>query len=225
MSESISLCLLLCPVPSLEVLTWCPLSGYSVTVIATLEEQIGANIRALRTAAGMTQTELGKALQPFIGGVGWTRQAVLKAEKGHRQFTAAELLALAAALGATWPQLFESADEVRLPSGKRMPPALIDALVSGTNKERDHTVRLLGSARALKRAHGDLTAYVLGLGVEVHELERAIHGAARVEASEGRGVVLDAIGDLGQAVSADWRRPPKKPSSAAFKAYIESGDK
>jgi len=150
---------------------------------------------------------------------------VLKAEKGHRQFTAAELLALAAALGATWPQLFESADEVRLPSGKRMPPALIDALVSGTNKERDHTVRLLGSARALKRAHSDLTAYVLGLGVEVHELERAIHGAARVEASEGRGVVLDAIGDLGQAVSADWRRPPKKPSSAAFKAYIESGDK
>ena len=186
---------------------------------------MGANILALRTAAGMTQTELGKALQPFIGGIGWTRQAVLKAEKGHRQFTAAELLALAAALDATWPQLFGSAEEVRLPSGKVMPPAVIDALVSGSNKERDHTVRLIESARALKRAHQDLSSLAVGLGLEVRELESAIHGAPRVDLGTRPGTALAAIESLAKAVSATWRRPPKKPNPAAFKAYIETGER
>ena len=165
----------------------------------------------------MTQTELGKALQPFIGGVGWTRQAVLKAEKGHRQFTAAELLALAAVLDATWPQLFESADEVRMPSGKSVPAALIDALVLGTNKERDHTVRLLKSARALKRAHENLQVYALGLGMEVRELEGAIHGAPIVE-TDGRGgfpLFNTALDLVAKQVSAGWRRQ----QAGTFKAY------
>lgn len=170
--------------------------------MTSLQEHIGANVKAFR---GKTSpSELGAALELWLGKP-WTRQAVWEAENGKRAFTAAELLALAAVLNVTLPQLFESADDLDLPSGGTMPATLIDALVLGTNKERDQTVRLLRSARALKRAHEDLGASVLGLGLEVRELESAIHGAPRVDPAVT--AITGHLDVLANAKSAGWRRP------------------
>ena len=193
--------------------------------MTTLQEHIGANVKAFR---GKTSpSELGAALALWLGKP-WTRQAVWEAENGKRVFTAAELLALAAALDVTLPQLFESAEDLDLPSGRTMPATAIDALVLGTNKERDHMMRLLRSARALKRAHEALQGYALGLDMEVRELEGAIHGAP-IATSAGRGgsPLANTIDDLvSRQVSADWRRPPKKLKSfEAVEAEREEGER
>lgn len=100
-------------------------------MIATLEAELGRQLAELRKARGLTQSQLGELLRDFLGGAGWTRQAVWKAEAGERNFTAAELIGLAAALDATVPQLFDFPDAVRMPSGLRMEAATVDALMSG----------------------------------------------------------------------------------------------
>jgi transcriptional regulator with XRE-family HTH domain len=193
--------------------------------VTTLQEHIGANVKAFR---GKTSpSELGAALALWLGKP-WTRQAVWEAENGKRVFTAAELLALAAALGVTLPQLFESADDLDLPSGRTMPATAIEALVLGTNKERDHMMRLLRSARALKRAHEALQGYALGLDMEVRELEGAIHGAPIATlAGRGGSPLADTIDDLvARQVSAGWRQRPKKLKSfEAVKAEQEEGER
>jgi transcriptional regulator with XRE-family HTH domain len=193
--------------------------------VTTLQEHIGGNVKALR--GNTSPREFGEALALWLGKP-WTRQAVWEAEHGKRAFTAAELLALAAALDVTLPQLFECTDNVSLPSGKTMPGTVIEALTVGTNNERDRTLRILASARALKRAHRELTGFVLGLGQEVSELERDAHGAPqRVATFDSRGTVFDAVDQLGQAVSEGWRRPPKAHNpdeQAALQVLFESGD-
>jgi transcriptional regulator with XRE-family HTH domain len=195
-------------------------------IVTTLQEHIGANVKAFR---GKTSPrELGAALAFWLGKP-WTRQAVWEAENGKRVFTAAELLALAAALDVTLPQLFESADKLVLPSGRSMPATVIDALVLGTNKERDRMMRLLGSARALKRAKDELQVYVLGLDMEVRELEGAIHGAP-IATSAGRGgsPLADTVDDLAAKMkSASWRKPHAKKlrSFEAIEAEREEGER
>lgn len=193
--------------------------------MTTLQEHIGGNVKALR--GNTSPRELGAALALWLGKP-WTRQAVWEAENGKRAFTAAELLALAAVLDVTLPQLFECTDNVQLPSGKTMPPEVIDALVSGTNNDRDHTLRLLGSARALKRARSELTRFVLGLSEEVSELERTAHGAPQRDAVAKAAKPGPWVGErMGQAVSAGWRHPPKAADpdeQAALMALFESGD-
>jgi transcriptional regulator with XRE-family HTH domain len=61
----------------------------------TVEELIGARIRMARQDAKLTQAALGKALARYLG-KGWSHAAVSLAEKGRRDFIAAELVALAA---------------------------------------------------------------------------------------------------------------------------------
>ena len=190
--------------------------------MTTLQEHIGGNVKALR--GDTSPRELGAALAQWLGKP-WTRQAVWEAENGKRAFTAAELLALAAVLDVTLPQLFECADNVLLLSGDTMPPAVIDALVSGTNNERDRTLRLLASARALKRADTEVMMFRLGLEEEMREIERIAHGAPQREAVAKAATPGPWVGErMGQAVSAGWRRPPKGPDPAVMKLIFESGD-
>lgn len=140
----------------------------------TVEEVIGANVAVLR--GGETQAALGSALAPFLGGEGWSRQTVWKAERGMRQFTPAELLALAAVLDVTLPQLFESPDPVKLPGGTLSAEA-IDALVAGTNDVRDYHVRLSAAVRGMERVGQDLNRLSLLHAAQLARLDRAIHGA------------------------------------------------
>lgn len=82
--------------------------------MAELEEVIGANIRRLREARGMTQTDMARAVPALR-----SRQSACVAEQGGRAFVAAELVALAELFGVTIDSL------VRPPECKtclEMPP-------------------------------------------------------------------------------------------------------
>jgi transcriptional regulator with XRE-family HTH domain len=73
-----------------------------------LEQVIGQRIRDRRGQLGLSQAALGRAVGARLGRE-WTRQAVCAAEKGGRAFTAAELCAIAGALGMTVTQLLGEA--------------------------------------------------------------------------------------------------------------------
>jgi transcriptional regulator with XRE-family HTH domain len=77
----------------------------------SVESDIGARITARREAAGMTQAALGDLIGDTLGKA-WPRQAVSAAEKGRRSFTAAEMIALAAALRCGISDLFGVTDSV-----------------------------------------------------------------------------------------------------------------
>lgn len=59
-----------------------------------IEEVIGANIRQRREGRGYSQAAFGEKIGPLLGGA-WKPQTVSAAEKGRRQFIAAELVVLA----------------------------------------------------------------------------------------------------------------------------------
>lgn len=63
-----------------------------------IQELIGQNVKVAREAAGLSQRELGQRVQAVLGGTWWP-QAVSAAEKGARDWTAQDLLAVASALG------------------------------------------------------------------------------------------------------------------------------
>ncbi|HXF37413.1 MAG TPA: helix-turn-helix transcriptional regulator [Actinomycetota bacterium] len=60
-----------------------------------VSEVVGQRLRAVREYLGLSQAELGRRLAAYLGRP-WFPQAVSEAEHGRRQFTAEELLALAA---------------------------------------------------------------------------------------------------------------------------------
>lgn len=70
-----------------------------------IEEVIGSNMRRVREERGLSQTDLGQAIEPHQGRA-WSRQAVSAAEKGQRAFSAADLMALALVLDVSIPSLF-----------------------------------------------------------------------------------------------------------------------
>jgi transcriptional regulator with XRE-family HTH domain len=63
-----------------------------------IQEVIGERILLAREAHGRSQEVLGKQLAQYLGRE-WSRQAVHLAERGQREFVAAELVALAKCLG------------------------------------------------------------------------------------------------------------------------------
>ncbi len=74
-----------------------------------VEEVIGRQIARLRAQRQMSLTDLGGALEPYLGRP-WSRQAVHQAERGQRAFTAAELTSLALALDTSVQVLFRAED-------------------------------------------------------------------------------------------------------------------
>ncbi|WP_433464365.1 helix-turn-helix domain-containing protein [Spirillospora sp. CA-128828] len=84
-----------------------------------IEEIVGGRLRERREAEGLTQEEFGAELAKYLGKP-WPRQAVSTAEKGHRSFTAAELMACSMALRIGVADLFKppfGAFELTFPSG------------------------------------------------------------------------------------------------------------
>ncbi|HEX6526674.1 MAG TPA: helix-turn-helix domain-containing protein [Streptosporangiaceae bacterium] len=80
-----------------------------------IEAGIGKQIARLREARQMSLTQLGEALEQYLGKP-WSRQAVHQAERGSRAFTAAEIAALALALETSVPALFlAGAEQIELP--------------------------------------------------------------------------------------------------------------
>ena len=80
-----------------------------------VETAIGKQIARFRETRQMSLTQLGEALGQYLDKP-WSRQAVHQAERGRRAFTAAELTAIALALGTSVPALFLADGEpVELP--------------------------------------------------------------------------------------------------------------
>lgn len=73
--------------------------------VLTVSEMIGRNVRKRREALGWTQTQLGDALEMFLG-QSWTKQQIYQAEKGGRVFNASDVTALALALDTVPGNLF-----------------------------------------------------------------------------------------------------------------------
>jgi transcriptional regulator with XRE-family HTH domain len=79
-----------------------------------IEEVIGRWITEGREQEGMTQTELGERVAELLGGKPWSRQAISTAEKGHRAFVAAELVAFALVLKCHIEDLTEPPADIEL---------------------------------------------------------------------------------------------------------------
>lgn len=69
------------------------------------EIHIGQNIRALRKAKGIGQTELVRLLQ--LDGVEMTRETLVKIERGIQHIQAVQLRGLRDALGTTYDELLK----------------------------------------------------------------------------------------------------------------------
>ena len=69
---------------------------------------IGENIRRIRQAQKIGQTELVRRLQ--LEGVEMTREALVKLERGTQHIRASQLRGLRDALGTTYDELLEESD-------------------------------------------------------------------------------------------------------------------
>ena len=69
------------------------------------EIHIGANIRAVRKASGIGQTELVRQLQ--LMGISMTRETLVKIERGIQHIQAAQLRGIRDALHTTYDELLK----------------------------------------------------------------------------------------------------------------------
>lgn len=69
------------------------------------EIQIGRNIRAIRTARGIGQTELVRMLQ--LAGVPMTRETLVKIERGTQHIQASQLRGIRDALQTSYDELLQ----------------------------------------------------------------------------------------------------------------------
>jgi transcriptional regulator with XRE-family HTH domain len=119
-------------------------------------EIVGARIKEQRQELGWTQDEFAEYLAAFLGRK-WFPQAVSDAERGNRDFTAEEILAIARTLGRAVSWFFE------LPPGEEQVhyPSLVDYpekdrelySVDDTAVLTDEIVRLV--KRLQKKAQGE----------------------------------------------------------------------
>ena len=70
---------------------------------------LGANIRAIRTAQGIRQTELVRLLQ--LGGVEMTRETLVKIERGTQHIRASQLRGIRDVLHTTYDALLAEAEK------------------------------------------------------------------------------------------------------------------
>lgn len=70
----------------------------------TVEKRVGANVRALRIKAGLTQEALAAKLQ--LAGCDVTRSAIAKIEVGQRHLYPDEVILLRKILNTTFEELF-----------------------------------------------------------------------------------------------------------------------
>lgn len=102
--------------------------------IPTIPKVVGQRMKEARLERGLTQAELGERLRPYLGR-GWSKQAVSAAEDGRREFTAAELIAIAACLEKTLGSFFMIAPGpqgfVQFPGGYKVPAGELHSIVYG----------------------------------------------------------------------------------------------
>ena len=163
--------------------------------------------------------KLGSALEQFTGKA-WSRQAVWDAEQGRRAFTAAELLALAGALNVTLPQLLETSESVTMPSGATLPPSSVDALLAGTNRDKDRTMKLRNELRGLRRLHGQIIHLSTVFAVQIARLDRALNGAPDPAEWSGNDA-LSYLVRMADEQAQKWAEPDTQESYAETNLSFE----
>ena len=114
-----------------------------------VEEVVGRRIREIRERQGMTQEQLGQAIGELLGKP-WPRQTVSSAEAGRRAFTAAELVAVARALGVYVGILFTPAVDSPRTGIELSPGVVLDAQdVMGTLFEGADVMAARGTLQLL----------------------------------------------------------------------------
>ena len=73
--------------------------------VRTLDEVVGANVRARRAGLGLKQSDLAETLDAVLGG--WSGPVVSRLEAGRRSTSVSELIALATVLNATPDELLD----------------------------------------------------------------------------------------------------------------------
>lgn len=71
---------------------------------------IGQNIRTIRKAKGIGQTELVRLLQ--LNGIDMTRESLVKIERGIQHIYASQLKGIRDALETTYDELLKESDEI-----------------------------------------------------------------------------------------------------------------
>jgi transcriptional regulator with XRE-family HTH domain len=108
--------------------------------VGTLGEVVGRNVRTVREEVGFSQTELGGAIEDYLGRP-WPKQVVSQLEKGRRLLDTDELVAVARTLKIPVVQLLtahrdEGTDEneVELPAWTLTIAELREAVMGATPK-------------------------------------------------------------------------------------------
>jgi len=139
----------------------------------------------------MTQAQLGELLEPWLGRA-WVKQAVSQAETGRRDFTAAELLALAAVLQVPMGYFFATPPDaeqyaLEFPGGASVPVGTVLAIVYGLEGTTAPTEQ---AQMMVLRVASDVQATLEKLG---EQLLRAERGAdLLVQLAQGQPAVEEA---------------------------------
>ena len=162
-----------------------------------IEEVIGERIREVRDLQELTQEQFGLRLGELLGRA-WSRQAVSSAEQGGRQFTAAELVAIAHVLNTTVPRLLTpplTAREIELPSGAKLDREPLTRVVFpkvSAVQAVDHareSMRMLVEAVASQHTYFDITLKALDV------LQQNLTIAVELTADEASKVTKEGVSD------------------------------
>jgi len=158
-----------------------------------LEEVIGSRIAAARTAADMTQVELGERIGRYLGKL-WSRQSVSSAEKGGRAFTAVELLVIAIELGVPLTTLFvpdPSTGEagIETPGGAVIPA---EQVVRHATPDPEQ--------QALVEQFESASRHAIGNRREIEELKKQVAQLSQATEQALKGSVGEVASRLGEAL-------------------------
>lgn len=187
-----------------------PLHGKIGWKATPIEQVIGERILLRRTDLGLTQEEVGKRVGIWLGRE-WSRQAVSAAEKGKRAFTAAELIAVAAALGTSIGRLLYA------------PPG-IDAIKLGDAVN-------LGSityAGAGLIPVGDFALTLVPIVASGEPLDELQDALARLREhaeslQQGYGLIADDLAALHRIVTAVWTHADPEDAGSSAQGRTDDG--
>lgn len=147
-------------------------------------------MKEAREAAHLSQAELGQRLESLLGKKWWA-QAVSAAEKGRREFTVEELVALALCLDMKIQDLFwppDNVDEIEFPAGPHPVRADSDGRPQPTREPGPEEL-----LDAIRRTTDALAEEVRAMRDRIQQMERTLDearkaGRARREPGEVREV-------------------------------------
>lgn len=139
-------------------------------------------MKEAREAAHLSQAELGQRLESLLGKKWWA-QAVSAAEKGRREFTVEELVALALCLDMKIQDLFwppDNVDEIEFPAGPHPVRADSDGRPQPTREPGPEEL-----LDAIRRTTDALAEEVRAMRERVEQMERTLK-ARKDEAPRAR---------------------------------------